>query len=363
MSLCRLLSHQAFDQLIARLNALGYRCIGPRVQDGHLVYSPLARFDELPRGVRQTQVPGAVRLHATDGPRAFAWANDDQCLKPFLFAPEEPLWAFEKDADGIWRSRDIRPAPEPMAIFGVRACDLAALALQDRHFRSDPWYQARRQQLFLVAVHCTHPASTCFCASTGDGPQAQRGYDLALYETDAGFLLETGSPRGEAAVAPLELPKAAPERIDEAQQEVAEAARHQQRQLPPADALRQLQDKASHPAWADIASHCLSCGNCTSVCPSCFCYDETDSGSLDGRNATRARQWGSCFAPEHGRMAGLDVRTTVAQRYRQWLTHKLASWQDQYDRPGCTGCGRCISWCPAGIDLVAAVAALASPHE
>ena len=114
----------------------------------------------------------------------------------------------------------------------------------------------------------------------------------------------------------------------------------------------------AHPRWQDVAARCLACANCTNVFPTCFCHDVVDGVSLSGDEATRTREWSSCFGGEYSWAAGEVVRPTHAGRYRQWLTHKFASWIDQFGTSGCIGCGRCITWCPVGIDVTEEIAAI-----
>jgi len=249
----------------------------------------------------------------------------------------------------------------------VRACDLAALALLDAHFlrpgAEDPGYGARRRGLFLVAVHCTHPAEVCFCASTGDGPRAAGGHDLALTEVEDGFLVEAGSPAGEAVARRLPLEPADPGREAVAREAVAAAAAAQRRRLPGGGAEGDwealLLSRADHPRWDEVARRCLACAGCTAVCPTCFCASHHEHPDLQG-GAERRRRWSSCFTEGHSYLHGIVIRAETRDRYRQWLTHKLGTWRSQYGRPGCVGCGRCITWCPAGIDLTEEAAALAA---
>ena len=356
------LPRAGFQELLEALQRAGYRCIGPQVRDGAVIYDTLARVEDLPQGVRDRQDPGAYRLEKSAGPRSFSWANGPQALKPFLFAPHEPLWRVECSAGDEIRFTETAPAMPPLAVIGARACDLAALRLQDRHFLegafADPRYAARRANLFLVAVHCTHPARTCFCVSTGDGPRATEGFDLALNELDEGYLVQTGSDQGRALAARLPLVPANEGQKQSAEREVEEGARRQARRLPSRHLRDALFTKLSHPRWEEVAARCLSCGNCTSVCPTCFCHSEADEAALDGSRSVHARQWDSCFTQGHSYIHGITIRADTRTRYRQWLTHKLGSWHDQYGRSGCVGCGRCITWCPVGIDITEEVAAI-----
>ncbi|AOU97399.1 sulfite reductase subunit A [Acidihalobacter yilgarnensis] len=362
------LPRDGLDRLIEVLRRDGREVIGPRVRDGAIVYAPIATAADLPTGVRDAQSPGAYALNAaSSAERQFAWANGPQALKPLVFSPRERLWtSWHAPANGLHFGAAAHTT-RPTAVIGVRACDLAALDLQDRHFLrepyADPAYRARRESLFLVAVHCTHPADTCFCVSTGDGPEAAKGFDLALHEIDAGFVVTSGSNAGAEVLASLPLAVPAEAQRDEARAGVAAAAAAQTRRLPARDLRPALLARIEDPHWQVVAERCLSCGNCTAVCPTCFCNAEIEEPVSDGSVSEHFRQWDSCFTAGHSRLHGIVVRADTLARYRQWLIHKLATWHDQYGRSGCVGCGRCIAWCPVGIDLTAEVAVLCDDGE
>ncbi len=349
------LARSDLPRLLEALEQAGYRVIGPQLRDGAIVYDTLARVADLPAGVHDAQAPGRYRLERDTSPRCFAWANGPQALKPLVFAPQESLWKAERGRDGRLRFIEQRPEIQPLAVLGVRACDLAALRLQDRHFLKkdceDTHYGARRAGLFLIAVHCTRPAETCFCSSTGDGPRAKTDFDLALAELDEGFLVETGSRAGEAVAGRLPLTPATVAQRRRAEREIFEATKCQRRRLPARKLRDALFANLEHPHWEKIATRCLACGNCTAVCPTCFCHATYALPSLDGTESEQRRKWDSCFTQEHSYIHGLIIRPDTRNRYRQWLTHKLGSWHDQYGRSGCVGCGRCIAWCPVGIDI------------
>jgi sulfhydrogenase subunit beta (sulfur reductase) len=359
------LPRASFARLLGVLTQAGYRCIGPQVRDGAIVYDSLPDVQALPYGVHDSQAPGSYRLATGEGQRCFAWANGPQALKPILFAPRETLWRAVRTAPSALQYLETTPVAPALAVIGVRACDLAALRLHDQHFlegaHPDSAYRARRAQLLLIAVHCTHPADTCFCVSTGDGPRATQGFDLSMSELDDGYLIEAGSAAGQRILTALSLAPASAAQQQSAQAETDIAARRQTRHLPSRNLRDILVSSLEHPRWQDVAARCLSCGNCTSVCPTCFCHRELDEPALDGQASVHTREWDSCFAPGHSYIHGLTIRADTRTRYRQWLTHKLAGWHDQYGRSGCVGCGRCISWCPVGIDITEEVAVLCTP--
>ena len=348
--------------LLSTLVAQGYACHGPVVENGALVMREMASSAALPRGLQVEQSPGQVRLTQDLLNRYFAWATGPQAIKPMTFAPKESLWRVERNEQGALQFSAIQPDVKPVALIGVRACDLAALALQDAHFlqknRPDAHYARRREALLLVAVQCAVPASTCFCASTGDGPTPTTGYDITLAELAEGFVAQAGSERGAAVLKAMNLSPASAAQLEAIRQQGHAAAAAQTRRLPSRNLRTALMSRLDHPRWDAVAERCLACGNCTAVCPSCFCHAEGEAPSLEGLSSEHVRTWDSCLGEEHGYLHGFNIRPDTRTRYRQWLTHKLATWHDQYGRSGCVGCGRCIAWCPVGIDLTEEVAAL-----
>lgn len=357
----------AVDALLSALRMQGYRCHGPVVERGALVFRQLAGDESIARGWQAEQSPGRYTLTRDPQNRYFAWANGPQAIKPLVFSPHESLWRVARDAQGTLRFEALVARPEKIALIGVRACDLAALKLQDAHFMrgdvGDSHYSARRASLLLIAVQCAEPASTCFCASTGDGPVPHAGYDLSLTELPDGFVVKSGSEKGHEILGMLALAKATPAQVEAMLAQGEAAASRQARKLPSRDLQSLLLTRLEHPAWDEVATRCLSCGNCTAVCPTCFCHATMEEPGAMQDEVTHVRQWDSCFSVAHAAIHGYDFRPDTRSRYRQWLVHKLSAWHEQYGRSGCVGCGRCISWCPAGIDLTVEVAALTAGRE
>ena len=356
------LPRAAGQALLDSLRAAGYAVLGPVVRNGAVVLGEIGSAADLATGVRDSQEPGRYRLGTSDEARWFGWTVGPQGLKPLLFPAREVLWCSSRAAAGRLRFEPAEVAARAVAVLGVRACDLAALAMLDAHFRGgaapDPGYAARRDRLLLIGVDCAYPAATCFCASTGDGPMLEAGYDIGLSELDEGLLVWPGSAAGAAIVEVLPLAPASPEQLATAAEAGNRAAAGQQRSLPSRRLARALFANLDHAQWQDAGRRCLACGNCTAVCPTCYCHSVWTEPSLRDASARQVREWDSCFSDDHSLLHGRPLRADTASRYRQWLTHKLGAWHAQFGRSGCVGCGRCIAWCPVGIDLTDEVDAI-----
>jgi ferredoxin len=225
----------------------------------------------------------------------------------------------------------------------------------------DAQYAERRRDAFLVTVVCSDPSGTCFCVSMQTGPRAGSGYDLALTELldgDHRFLARAGSERGEEVLAELATRPGTAGDESAAEDVVDRTVAHMGREMDTTGIRDLLYANAEHPRWDDVASRCLSCGNCTMVCPTCFCTSVDEHTSLSGGETEHWRIWDSCFSTDFSYLHGGSVRSSPRSRYRQWMTHKLASWFDQFGTSGCVGCGRCLTACPVGIDITEEVAAI-----
>jgi len=362
----RAIDKPELGRLIERFWREGYTVIGPTIAQGAIVLDELRSLAQLPIGWTDEQEGGTYRLKRRSDQAYFGYAVGPHSWKKYLFPARLTLYSIRKAGATF----AVEPSPEPVprfAFLGVRSCDLHAIEVQDRTFLRgafvDPHYKARREQALLIAVNCGSAASTCFCTSMNTGPKAEQGFDLALTELPEAFLVEIGTERGRALLDGLATRAATALDHSAADDAVREAAGQITRRLDTRDMPRLLYDNLEHPRWDDVAGRCLSCTNCTMVCPTCFCHSIDEVPDLLGQGSERIRQWESCFNPEFSHVAGGNTRPEIRARYRQWLTHKLASWIDQFGVSGCVGCGRCITWCPVGIDLTEEVAAIRGRTE
>ena len=363
-----LIDRNALSAMIERLKDQGCAVIGPQVAGGAIVLDEIASADDLPTGLRDEQDDGRYRLSDAGDGSLFGYACGPQSWKPYLLQMDRPLWRAKRGADGIEFWQD--PADGSQAFIGVRACDIAALQILDKVYAesdyADPGYVARRDSTTIVAVDCDRPGGTCFCTSMGTGPAATGGFDIRLTELCEDdrhvFLARPGSEAGAALL--RELPSQKPTAADfEAADAVAETARTRMGRSLVDGAEKLLRRNLESPHWDDVAERCLACANCTLVCPTCFCHTLEDTTDLAGETTERWRHWDSCYTLDFSYIHGGSIRREVASRYRQWITHKLSYWHDQFGVSGCVGCGRCITWCPVGIDITAEARALANLED
>lgn len=361
----RIIEQGELAKVLDVLRRRGFRVVGPKVEGGAIIYDELGPGEALPRGLTERQEAGRYRLEKRDDDAIFAYAVGSHSWKKFTLPARLKLWRAERRSDQPVFAPD-DPRPPPFAFIGVRSCDLHAIAIQDKVFLGgafrDESYRERRQDAFIVAVNCAEPGGTCFCVSMRTGPKANTGFDLALTELieDARhvFLVEIGTERGADVLSELDSTDASSADTAAADAVSAGAAKKMGRQLETEGLPALLTENPEHPRWDDVAARCLTCGNCTMVCPTCFCTSVEDVGDLIGEAAERWRRWDSCFTLDFSAIHGGSVRRSAKGRYRQWMTHKLATWHDQFDTSGCVGCGRCLTWCPVGIDITEEAAAI-----
>lgn len=349
------------QKLLERLWNRQYRVLGPIIDQDAIVYDELRSIDQLPRGWTDDQHPGQYRLKRRTDDAWFGYNVGPHSWKKYLFPPKAVLLTAQKTEHG-WAFLPPALDAGKMAFIGVRACELAALRTQDRIFLEgpfrDPLYCARREHLFVVAVQCTQAGANCFCSSMKTGPECRTGFDIALTEIPSGFLAQAGTDDGAEILETLQIRPATLTERDEGARARQQASDMMTKAMNTDEIQPLLMSQLNHPRWKSVGERCLSCTNCTMVCPTCFCSSVTEVRDLCTGDIERERSWDSCFNPDFSYLGGSPVRNETSARYRQWLTHKLAGWHDQFGTSGCVGCGRCITWCPVGIDLTEEVAAI-----
>lgn len=364
------LARQDIGLLLSVLTQNGYECIAPTKKDGAIVYDAISTDRELPIGWTDRQDAGVYRLEQRNDAALFGYAVGPHSWKKYLHPPERVLWRATRSDQGMQIKND-SPDKTLRAFIGVRACEIAAMEIQSRVFLTGPYkdedYQRRRDHALIVGVNCSTPSATCFCASMNTGPGITSGYDILLTELITpdrhDFLIKTASAQGRAIIDQLPTRKALAADLKAAETVTKNAAKTIRRAMDTDGLKETLQNSPNHPQWDAIASRCLSCTNCTAVCPTCFCTTVEDHTDLTGAEATRVQKQDSCFSGAFSELGNGPVRQTTKSRYRQWMTHKLSTWFDQFDSSGCVGCGRCIAWCPVGIDITAEARAISTDRE
>ena len=369
MATVHVIERSDFQALLDALARRGYKIIGPTVRDQAIVYDEIRSVGDLPVGWTDRQDGGSYRLQRRDDEALFGYAVGPHSWKQYQLPPEVKLWGARVDERGGLVDF-VEPPADPVryAFFGARSCELHAMGILDRVLLggSHPGPD-RVHGAFVVAVQCGQAGGTCFCVSMNTGPVAERGFDLALTEVieDARhyFVVEVGSERGADVVSNLPVGQARDAERAQAAAVHARTASQMGRELDVTDIKGLLYRNYEHPRWDDVADRCLTCGNCTMVCPTCFCTTVEDVTDLEGEHVERHERWDSCFTVDYSHMHGGAVRGSARSRYRQWMTHKLATWWDQFGTSGCVGCGRCITWCPVGIDITEEARAIRDSEE
>ncbi len=361
----KLMAREHLAALFEALTGRGYRVVGPTVAESAIAFDEIESPDDLPEGWTDEQEGGTYRLKRRPDKALFGYTVGPHSWKRFLYPARQRLMEARRQGAGF---EVVSPPPDaaPTAFLGVRACDLVALevfgrAVDNADF-SDSGYAARRSAAVVIAVNCGQAGGTCFCLSMQTGPRVGGGHDLALTElVDDGrhdFLVEVGSKLGAEILADVPHREAAAGDIAAAEAAVRRAEATMGRSMDTDDLPALLMRSLDHPQWDDVSGRCLTCGNCTLVCPTCFCTTVEDVTDLSGDVAERWRSWDSCFTLDHSYIHGGPIRRAARSRYRQWMTHKLATWHEQFGTSGCVGCGRCITWCPVAIDITAEVRAI-----
>ncbi len=357
------IDREGLEGLFRVLSSRGYTIVGPTVRDGAIIYESLSSIGDLPEGWRDEQGAGRYRLRRRDDRALFGYTLGPYSLRRFLQPPHQLLFTARSGEEGFEIIGETVKVSR-LAFLGVRPCELRGVKILDRVLTGgdyrDPSYSARREKILVIAVNCTEPGGTCFCLSMGTGPVAGSGFDILLTEVIGGrhyFLVEAGSGIGEEILKALPLREASKEEVEEGERLLAGARERMGRSLEVEGLRDLLYNSYDHPHWDEVSKRCLACGNCTFVCPTCFCTTLEDRVDLRGR-AERWQRWDSCFTLDFTYIHGGSLRSSIRSRYRHWVTHKLGTWIEQFGMSGCVGCGRCITWCPVGIDITRVVETL-----
>ena len=335
----------------------GTSCSGRRCATAPSAWTRSARSSELPIGWGDEQDAAHYRLRRRDDDAAFGYAVGPDSPKTVLFPPRRKLWQAERDGM-IVTEEPVRE--QRTAFLGVRACELAAIAVLDRVFLggavTDPAYASGRRTAFFVAVTCSDPGGTCFCADMDAGPAPRarlRPRPHRAARRRASIRRRGRQCRGRGRAGAIPSRPATGAEVRPRPRSPARRPRGWAGSCRPTGCATCSTTTSSTRAGTTSRERCLSCGNCTLACPTCFCATVDDVTDLPGRSAQRWWVWDSCFTATHSYLHGGSVRLSTLSRYRQWMTHKLAAWVDQFGMSGCVGCGRCITWCPAAIDITA----------
>lgn len=355
------------DRVIGLLRSRGYRVVGPTLRSGAITLGDVSGVSDLPRGWHDEQGPGTYRIMHEHDDELFGYAVGPHAAKSYLHPANWTLFRAHGGVDSIEHAE--ADGHSPLALM-LRPCEIAAVEVQDKVLLGpafiDPVYRAFRESALLIAVNCGVPSASCFCTSLDTGPRCESGFDLSITELAGrkgrSLMIESGSERGATLLLELDLPDASDDDVASAATLQAEAAGLIDRTLDVDGLAGILLENSESPHWEQVAERCLTCLNCTMVCPTCFCTTVDDGLDLSGTVAERTRLWDSCFSLSFSYIHGGSIRKSASSRYRQWMTHKLASWIDQFGTRGCVGCGRCITWCPSGIDITAEAAAIRERH-
>lgn len=353
--------HYLFDQL----QASGYQIIGPKRREEAILYEELESIEELPIGWIDRHEAGQYFLEKREDAALFGYNSGAHTWKKFLHPPSVKLWSADREKEGFRVSKQPENPPK-YALLGVRSCELNAILIQDKVFLESGYenatYRAIRENALIIAVNCGQANQTCFCVSMDAGPQVKSGFDLALTEiikeNEHYFIAESGSEKGKAILAQIPCREAQSQEVEEVGKTVAKAEAQMGRAIHTEGIKELLYRNYDHKRWEEVADRCLTCGNCTMMCPTCFCTTVEDVTDLTFDHAERWQHWDSCFTLDFSYIHGHTVRSSTKSRYRQWMTHKLATWIDQFGTSGCVGCGNCITWCPVGIDITEEVKAI-----
>lgn len=337
----RMLNKGQLGDWIAALD--GWEVLVPVLQDDVWSYQP----------VRRAPVP--VQLN---------YPNTTQPPKGLAFPQREVFFTFAQIKGEAPRLTPLIPKTEQRVVFGVRPCDGRGRSRMDRVFTEqfdDAYYRARSEQLAYVGLACNEPPSrNCFCKSVGGSPVSSEGLDVLMMDLGDRYLVVAVTPLGETLMAKAGTLLTEPTGADrsEAGHLQLAALNHPQRSVnETADVPVRLKANFASPLWEELARPCIGCGICTFLCPTCHCFDINDEVATNSPlSGSRVRTWDTCQYPDFTmHSSGHNPRADVGARLRQRVCHKFQYFYENFGIFQCTGCGRCVTSCPVGIDIIAVV--------
>ena len=326
--------------------------LAPALRDGIWTYVPVAGTEADP-----------TLGHVTPEDLTLGHPNTVQPPKGQALPQREVFFTFEQTPEGQ-RLTPLVPRPEPRVVLGVRPCDGHGRGHLDQVFSEehpDAYYQARRAALAYVGLACNRPPSRhCFCTSVGGSPFGEEGLDVLMVDLGDRYLVRALTPVGEALMAAGQGVLGEVDADDQAEAERLRLAAlaHPQRVVAEPQAVpERLKAGFGSALWDRLAQPCIGCGICTFLCPTCHCFDINDEvAGQSPVSGSRVRTWDSCQFPDFTmHSSGHNPRADLGARLRQRVCHKFQYFFENYGTFQCTGCGRCITGCPVGIDIIAVV--------
>ena len=347
---------ESISVLFQNLRSQGYTVVGPSLREGVVRLAEITEPGELASGVLDAQAPGRYSITG-DSPSFFSSLNGPDSPKRFLHPPEVVLTKLIEGDRGVEQTSTFH-SDKRYAFFGLRPCDLRAVEIMDGALMfpgfEDPVYSGLRNGSIFVVVNCTRAGGNCFCATMGTGPEAGSGYDMAITELPDRLLIDVPE-RSRRLLEGIKVSPASEEDLRLGREMTDQARTQMGRRFDKEGFSELMYAGADSHVWKETADRCLACGNCTMVCPTCFCNVVQDRTDITDGSVSRVRMWDSCLSKDFVYSAGGNPRQERSARYRQFVMHKFAYWPDQFGPFGCVGCGRCITWCPVGIDITQTV--------
>jgi len=325
----------------------GAKLFGYRHHNGRIAFSEINNINEIFVALTDIQKPGYYR--ASSG---YRFRHSFSSPKVFLLPPEHLILTVSRDYDILESSSSFQ---ELTAIFfGIKPCDRKAIDILDHIlYGRSPVYTTRRNAVRAIVVEeCLEPGETCFCSTVNAGPTISSGFDIAYARLYGDLLVfRYGSSLGEKILGKVGLQRAQESHVKMYLEMVNRAISMMRGRIPNISEIQKaLMEKVSaKPFWEEISSKCVGCGNCNYVCPTCFCTEIEDR--VENGFSTRVGVWLGCLTYTYGLVAGGHFRQELYTRYRHFILHKFLFYPKQVGDIGCVGCGRCITWCPLGIDL------------